>query len=396
MSGADLPFAKLGRREWERLADAAALLTCILVMAFASYAVYVLYGQDFRGYYAAARVALQGGDPYDYDQVALVLERVTGYVGNNPFYYPPWFCVIMLPFALLPYGWARGLWIGANWALFIGGMTLTTSALGWPLRGWRRWLAWLSAFYLFGWVNLKFEQLGLAMFFCLAWALWALKRGRDVQAGLAMALLLTKPNVTLIAFALLALSLARKRRRVVMWALICLGLLAGVGSALFGGWMAQLADPNFGQGLNWLTDGPGRVVHRRRLCTFLSWLEGWGVSGPAAWVAYGGLAAVGLGAVWRSQLWWSDPVFCAALGTTIALLLTPYALLYDYSPLIVAQLWVYRHVARVSDARRWGAWAILAFMGSVLIWAGPEYDGYWLALGMGSLLALLSWGRTGV
>ena len=52
-------------------------------MAVASY---LWFGQDFRGYYAAARVLLSQGNPYDYSQIAPVLLAVTGRMGNNPYY----------------------------------------------------------------------------------------------------------------------------------------------------------------------------------------------------------------------------------------------------------------------------------------------------------------------
>jgi hypothetical protein len=64
--------------------------------------------------------------------------------------------------------------------------------------------------------------------------------------------------------------------------------------------------------------------------------------------------------------------------------------LYDYATLIVGQLWVYRRLATgAGGVRRWVAVGILLFMLSVPLWVGPEYDGYWLALGMGALLVLL-------
>jgi hypothetical protein len=360
----------------------------------------------------------------------------------------------MLPLALLPFDLARAAWIGVNWALFFGGLALCFKALGWPVRGWRRWLVSLSALYLFVWVIFKFEQLGIFLFFCLAWALWALgrdplahagrdpvahagrdpvahagrdpvahagrdpfaadsgprtrrspstragrgpwfssERGRDVQAGLAMALLLTKPNVMLLAVVYLLLSARPTRQRALLWALIWLGVLAGVGTLLYPGWLARLFQPDFGVGLTWLLDGPDRVLKPRRLCTLLHWLEAWGITGATAWVLYAALALAGLTLAWRSQRLRSDRVYGASLGTVLTLLLTPYALLYDYAPLIVGQLWVYQRLAQgVVGARRWLSIAILALMFSVLLWAGPEVDGYWLALGMWALLLLLGAG----
>jgi hypothetical protein len=385
-----LPFAGLKRREWERLGDAAGLLTLALVVGFSSVGVYLHYGQDFRAFYAAGRVALGGGDPYDYRQITDVLVELTGFAGNAPFYHPPWFCFILAPLALLPWNVARGVWLALSWGLFLLGLTLLMSALEWRVRGWRRWLVWLSAFFMFGWVCLRFEQIGILLFAYLAWALWASKHNRNVQAGLAMALVLSKPNVTLLGFACLALALRHTRRRAVIWALAWLAVLTVVGTALFPGWLAHLTRPDFGLGLTWLTDGPDRVVERRLHSTWLHWLEAMGVGGPVAWGLFGGMAL--------ACIWWvvsllrarSDTVFATSVGLTCTLLLTPYALLYDYAVLVVGLLWAYRQLTQsVATARRWGAVAVLVFMHSVLFWVGPEYDGYWLALGMAALLLVL-------
>jgi hypothetical protein len=385
-----LPFVGLSRKEWGRLGDAAALLSLALVALLSGVAVYLHYGHDFRGYYAAARVVLAGGDPYDYRQVADVLLQTTGYVGNNPYYYPPWLSLALAPLALLPWSAARGAWIALNWGMLLGGLALLTDALGWRVHGWRRWLAWLSAFYLFGWVCLKFEQLGIALFVWLAWALWAVRRGRDVQAGLATALLLTKPNATLLAFVYLAFVSRRTRPKAALWTLLWLVVLAGAGTLFLPGWLARLWDPDFGLGLTWLTDGPGRVQSPRRLCTLPFWLAQWDIRGAPVWMVYAGLTAAGLWLAVTSRRLRSDLVYGAGVGATFTLLLTPYALMYDYAVLTVGLLWAYHRLRQgVTGLKRWLSIAILVFLFSVLLWAGPEYDGYWLAVGMGALLAIL-------
>ena len=348
-----LPFVGLGRKEWERLADASALLALALVVVLSSAAVYLYYGVDFRAFYAAGAVILAGGDPYDYRQVAAVLLERTGYVGGTAYYHPPWFCLAAAALALLPLDVARGMWIAANWGLFLGGLAFSLDVLDWRVRGWRRWLLWLSAFYLFGWVSLKFEQLGIALFFCLAWALWALKRGKTVQAGLAMALLLTKPNVTLLAFCFLLLIAWRTYRRATTWALAWLGLLVGAGTLLCPGWLTRAFAPDFWMGLTWLTDGPDRIVERRLHSTLPHWLEALGITGAAVWVLYGGLALAGV--------WWfvrfvrarGELAYGASMGAAWTLALTPYALMYDNTVLAVGLLWAFHrlgHEARIGAA----------------------------------------------
>jgi hypothetical protein len=201
-----------------------------------------------------------------------------------------------------------------------------------------------------------------------------------------MAMLLTKPNATLLALGFLALALVRSRWRPLVWALVTLAVLSTVGTLAFPGWFRHLSEPGFGRGLIWLTDGPDRIVSRRRLCTAVHWLEGLGVGPTAAWIIYGGLWLLVAGLAWWSWTDRTDHVFWASLGVVATLLVTPYALLYDYVPLAVGLLWVYRSLPPVSGAGRWIVFALLAFAFSVLVWAGPESDGYWLALAMAALL----------
>jgi len=80
------------------------------------------FGQDFRGYYAAARVLLIGGNPYDYKQLVPILLDVTGRIGNNPYYYPPWFAWFITPIALLPYEISRGIWMIFNLVIWVVGL----------------------------------------------------------------------------------------------------------------------------------------------------------------------------------------------------------------------------------------------------------------------------------
>src|SRR5512134_2043160 len=103
----------------QKLFDFAAL--CLWLIASAAMAAYVFiqFGQDFRGYYAAGRVLLERGNPYDYTQVARVLVDVTGQAGNNPFYYPLWFGWFMTPLSLLPFELARAFWMVINVALWL-------------------------------------------------------------------------------------------------------------------------------------------------------------------------------------------------------------------------------------------------------------------------------------
>jgi drug/metabolite transporter (DMT)-like permease len=80
----------------------------------------------------------------------------------------------------------------------------------------------------------------------------------------------------------------------------------------------------------------------------------------------------------------------AALATALGLLLTPYALQYDYPPLVLALFWVYGAFPRGRSLQRWLALAVLVFVFSVPLWERPVYDGYWMLLGIAGLLVYLN------
>jgi len=71
---------------------------------------YLHPGVDLRAYYGAALLARRGGNPYDYAQLAPVLKEISGFWGNSPYFYPPWYCIFFIPITFLPFEIARVLW----------------------------------------------------------------------------------------------------------------------------------------------------------------------------------------------------------------------------------------------------------------------------------------------
>ena len=74
----------------------------IFILSLAGFGLYAGFhpGTDFRGYYGAALLVRHGGNPYEYAQLAPVLEEVSGFQGNNPYFYPPWYCLFFVPLTL--------------------------------------------------------------------------------------------------------------------------------------------------------------------------------------------------------------------------------------------------------------------------------------------------------
>ena len=390
MSRRAFPFIRLTPEAWLRLLDFASLVAFLVLLAGMVWAAFSIYGVDFRGYYAATKVLLNGGNPYDYHQVAPVLLEISGWAGNNPYYYPPWFAMALTPLALLPIQGARVIWLIINALLLWAGMHLSLATLEWGMRGWRRWLTFISLAYLLGWVCLRFEQTGILLFFLLSLALWALRRKDYILAGIALALLLTKPPVTLLVFGILLLAnWQRSNRKVVICTLGSLAILLAISTLVLPGWFLEPLKPEFGLGLAHELDGPGMIVARRINSTFLDWSAALGLKGNPAKVACASLAVFCLLLIWRAFRRGDEMNYLASLSSALGLLVTPYALQYDYPLLAFALLWIYKALAKTPGWRRLLSITVLGAIFSLLIWERSMSDAYWIPMGVGLLLILL-------
>src|SRR3989304_9408 len=128
-----------------------------LVLAILAFS---LGGVDFGVYYAAGRIVLQGGNPYDYNQLFNEIISSTG-KANNPYYYAPWFTWAVLPLALLPFKIARVVWAVINLILWVLGLKNLSKIMDWPPVGWRRWGIYTLAGIVFAWTTWSFEQVGV-------------------------------------------------------------------------------------------------------------------------------------------------------------------------------------------------------------------------------------------
>lgn len=381
-----LPFRGLERAAWERLATVAAATAWWLSLGAAVFGAWQLGGVDFRGYYAASHVWLQGGDPYDYAQVGAVLQAVTGRVGNNPFYYPPWFLFVVAPFGGLPFQMARFVWAVLNGVLFWLGCRLAVGALGWRVTGWQRRVAYLSALYLFGWMTLRFEQAAIFVFVCLVAALVFWQRRRPWRAGLCLVLAATKPQPAWFAIGALLLYGFVTFRPVVRAAVGTLVAVLVAATVSVPGWWRALTSPTYARGLAYKLDGPDAIVARRINTTFFDWAAWLGASEAVATAGYVVLFALVTGVLLYAVRQGAGLHHVTAVGLVGSALLAPYALQYDYAPLVFVLFFVYRQYRRKSAG--WIALVPIVGAMSVPLWERPMSDGYWIALFLGLALAV--------
>ena len=371
----------------EKLLDFTALslgmITSLVMAIFA----FLEYGQDFRGYYAAARVLLERNNPYDYTQVARVLLEVTGRTGNNPFYYPLWFGWFITPLSLLPFQTARVFWMLFNWAMWIIGLLRLQQLMDFPRKGWRNWLINLLATFVFAWMTWKFEQTGILLFIIMVEVLIAYKKQQWNRMGIFLALALIKPNVMLVPVIALVLWLVRNRNwRPVVVTGIALVALIVITTALTPDWYQPFFQPHFGQGLTEVLDGPNQIISTRLNTTLLDLLKWFSVPKNVQIVIY---TVVGLAGVWilLIRVWKSKSILdISVTALLVSFAITPYALQYDFPPLTIVLFWILARLSRVKS--EFLPTLMVALIASVLVWERPISDGYWIVIG---LIVLAAW-----
>ncbi len=350
----------------------------------------ILFGQDFRGYYAAARVLLSGGNPYDYEQLVPILLDVTGRVGNNPYYYPPWFAWFITPIAWLPFDIARVIWMLFNLSIWIVGLWCLAKLLDWPETGWRRWLMFLFATFLFAWFTWRYEQTGIILFTLLVAALTTIRKGQWAWTGLWLALLLIKPNLTLIPVIAINIWLILRGRwqPFIVMCIILAGLLI-VSTAATPGLYQPFLQSGFSNGLGKVLDGPDRVTGVRINTTLIDWLRMREIDSRLSIFIYIIAAIIGGLILVRTIMKSNSLIKVVIVSLLVSFAVTPYALQYDFPLLTLPLFWATALFIR-SKRTLWGGLVLSGFIASVTIWERPISDGYWMVIGL-IVLTIWSW-----
>jgi len=377
------------KTQWTKRFDFSMLAVWLLMSLTLAIIAFFWFGVDFRGYYAAARVLMAGGNPYDYQLVAQVLLDVTGEMGNNPYYYPPWFAWLFIPLTYLPFQLARAIWMIFNVIIWSIGLWQLGKIIGWPQTGWRMYALFTLTTFSFAWITWRYEQAGILVFVMLVALVLCIQNQNWTWSGVWLALLLVKPNVTLIIVAGIGLWLLRQGRwYTVMVTGLTLVVLLSISTLITPDWYQPFFEDGFGQGLRVVLDGPNRAVAVRINTTFSDWLRTFGVESQLRMLGHG--ISICVGAV---VLFWTVYRSQSLLELVSVLLLvsygiTPYALQYDYPPLAIVLFWALSLC--VSSPKDMGIGLVLAgFVFSVIFWQQNISWAYWMVIG---LIMLTIWG----
>ena len=372
-------------KNWTRHIDFFFLTAWLMTSAGVALISLIRFGMDFRGYYAAAQVLLAGGNPYDYRQVAEVLKKVTGEMGNNPYYYPPWFAWLFIPVAKLPFQMARSIWMAFNLILWDVSLWRMGAFINWPATGWKRYAVFLLCTISFAWITFRYEQAGILVFAMLVAAILSLQSEKWFQSGIWLALLLVKPNITLGVVLGICLWLIRKGRwRPVLTMTGASFVLLAISTAVTPDWYKPFFESGFGRGLTVVMDGPGKIVGTRINTTFLDWMANMGVPATPRMIFYGIFACIAIVLFFIIVLRSQSLLEVISLSLLISCAITPYALQYDYPPLVVTLFWALS-LPQSNRAARINA-LLAAFVFFVSVWQPSIAFRYWVVVGLIALV----------
>jgi Glycosyltransferase family 87 len=208
-------------RPWGKLA-ALTVLAALLVVLGRAVLPWDAMLPDFISHWTAGKILASGQSPYDVELQTRV-QREYGWdketTGRGtydflPFYYPPWFGLAWVLLVPLGFQAAKVAWFFINIELtLVAGYLLHRSVPGVPPR----LPMVLAPVFAFSVACVLLGQTAIVVFFLttLAWRL--LQQGRDRSAGVVLAWLTIKPQLTAVLLLGVLLWLARQRR----WGAVC-------------------------------------------------------------------------------------------------------------------------------------------------------------------------------
>jgi hypothetical protein len=166
---------------------------------------------DFRSSWSAARLLCSGHNPYD-DRSLLVNERAAGWTQQKAVipWNPPWAFSVIIPFALLPFGYAKWAWLAVN-----GLLMLFLGDYWWRSYGGiprHRMASWLASLWFFPCiVALYFGQMSLLVLAGVTGIIWSLEKGNLEWLGGFTLLASLKPHLLVPMWILFILWIIRQK-----------------------------------------------------------------------------------------------------------------------------------------------------------------------------------------
>jgi hypothetical protein len=201
---------------------------------------------DVICYHSAAELLASGQSPYDVEGQTRVQQShgwdkettVRKKYDFLPYYYPPWFALLWMAFLPLGFAGAKIAWFFLN----VEATLVTGYLLKDVVPGVARWLpVLLAALFLFSLVAVLLGQTTILVFFLVVLSWRLLDANHDRSAGVALAWLSIKPQLTAVLLLAVLIWLIRQRRWKVVGSLfVTLAALALVSTILVPAWLLEM------------------------------------------------------------------------------------------------------------------------------------------------------------
>jgi hypothetical protein len=316
---------------------------------------------DFFCMWQGARLVATGADPYDES----IWRGATGGLHPNPaggetvsscpgrYGYPLWTALVMLPFGVLPLPAAAIAWMGVSLLAVAIGSAASWRAVG----GARNGLPLFATLVVTAqplWLLVVYGQITGVMLGLVGLLGLFLARMKDVPAGIALGLLVLKPQIAGAFAPVVFLRSFRDRPRFALASLLTLGALAIASLIVSPGWP-----------LEWLGELGGR---RLRVAGLLP--TSWGLSAdlfgtPALALVLIAALVLGVALIVRRM---PGHLESAAIVLPISLFASPYAWSYDHLVLVFPWALCVATASRLAGSARGALLIATALVGAILPW----------------------------
>ncbi len=276
---------------------------------------------DFFLYHLAARIGLANGWAEMYDSSRYIPQLVSESGRWMPYLNPPPVAWLVTPLTLLPYPVALVFWTGLMGAAFVLTWRLVVS--GSRLMRFGMLVAGLGLYLVS--MGIRLGQIVMLVVAAVALCWWLLRKNRPWLAGLALSIMLLKPQAAVLVPVVLLLG--GYWRTVVAMAAVA-APIAGLSLAAMGA---------SGLSMWWYASSvvvyrvPGETLHG------VSWVVR--SQGPALTITAVALLLT-LVAAWRCRH--RDPTLAIAVGLAGSVLVSPYVQVYDLTALVLSAWLVLR------------------------------------------------------
>lgn len=340
-------------------------------------------GYDFKAYWAASRLFLQGRNPIDADNM-LALESRTEAGGAMMAWNPPMLWVILLPVSWMPFQTALLIWLGVNVILLVisvfllGDIFLPRGRLA-PLGA----ILFVASIFPPAIMAINAGQVTFLVFFGVVSSLFFIKHDQWFWAGAVLILTSVKPHLVILVGPYLMVYMAL-RRKWIGWFGLCCAVVCFV-AILFllrPTWIADYSVLFHSPPSNWATPTLGTVLN---------------ILGLGPWTRFIGLGFFLLLPFFLKRTTAISIETASSILVLITVPTTFFGWSYDQSILLlpISQIvsWLYEFQPRTLERRL----LILVMVTIIIIhishrmFSMSDFFYFWVPLAWGAVYALTAW-----